>query len=72
MFFGMKQQNEQASSRNSRKDSGAHNAVYESRRALNSYDLQPPEYQIKPQYLIDDYVEKAVLVIILNEKNKTY
>ncbi|BFZ16701.1 hypothetical protein BsWGS_19741 [Bradybaena similaris] len=34
--------------------------VYDRVRTLNSYDLKTPMYQIKSQYLIEDYVEKAV------------
>ncbi|XP_046356957.1 cerebral cavernous malformations protein 2 homolog isoform X3 [Haliotis rufescens] len=31
-----------------------------SRRVLNSYDLKPPDYYVKPQYLIEENVEKVV------------
>lgn len=61
-FFNQKSRggNDIVQSRNSRAEA-APVAMYEKRRrVLNNFDLQPPEYLINHQYLIEEHVEKAV------------
>ncbi|XP_005099278.1 cerebral cavernous malformations 2 protein [Aplysia californica] len=59
-FFSPKSRNDNHSSRNSRHEATPL-AMYEKRqRVLNNFELQPPEYLINSQYLIEEHVEKAV------------